>query len=112
MCDENLSAAKQNSVLRLGTSSLCFVVLNMADDDRNRRKRADSDVPEWKETCIGVWSKSEKGHQVTEDNNNRICYGISVVRISKVGLYQKKLIEFFHNYKNPSIDALFQFNRI
>ena len=55
------------------------------DDDRNRRKvQSDRDTkpPRWRETCIGVWSKSaSRGHNVNEGEYDKICHGISLVRI-------------------------------
>ena len=55
------------------------------DDDRNRRKvQSDREIkpPHWRETCIGVWSKSaSKGHSVNEGECDKICHGISLVRI-------------------------------
>ena len=65
----------------------------MADgDDGNSRepeipRTPDSSregTPDWKETCIGVWSRSTKGHQVTEAEPDKICNGISFVVINKV----------------------------
>ena len=55
----------------------------MADDDRNRRKtHSDRDeTPEWHESCIGIWSKSTKEHPVNDGDHDKICNGISVVRI-------------------------------
>lgn len=61
----------------------------MADDDRNRRKaHPDRDgTPDWHETCIGIWSRSTKGHHVNEGEHDKICNGISLVRIhGKVSL--------------------------
>ena len=58
----------------------------MADDGRDRRKRKKPGVPEWKETCIGVWSRSAKGENVDDNISGRICNGISIVRINKVRL--------------------------
>ncbi|KAK2556580.1 hypothetical protein P5673_021494 [Acropora cervicornis] len=55
------------------------------DDDRSRRKvQSDRDTkpPRWRETCIGVWSKSaSRGHNVNEGEYDKICHGISLVRI-------------------------------
>ena len=62
----------------------------MADgDDRNRRKPNSSGDggPDWKETCIGVWSKSTRGHQVTEAEQDKICNGISFVVLNKVRFF-------------------------
>lgn len=55
----------------------------MADDDRNRRKGpSDHDgTSNVHETCIGIWSKSTKGHHVNEGEQDKICNGISVVRL-------------------------------
>lgn len=61
----------------------------MADDDGDRRKPNSSGdgTPDWKETCIGVWSKSTKGHQATEAEQDKICNGISFVVLNKVRLF-------------------------
>lgn len=69
------------------------------DDDGNRRKpenprTPDSSregTPDWKETCIGVWSRSTKGSQVTEAEPDKICNGISFVVINKVSLMNSKV---------------------
>ncbi|XP_020626416.1 uncharacterized protein LOC110063762 [Orbicella faveolata] len=61
------------------------------DDDGNRTepenpRTPDSSregTPDWKETCIGVWSRSTKGRQVTEAEPDKICNGISFVVINK-----------------------------
>lgn len=61
----------------------------MADDDDGDRRKPNSGgdgTPDWIETCIGVWSKSTKGHQVTEAEQDKICNGISFVVINKVRL--------------------------
>ena len=57
--------------------------IKMADDDRNRRKPNSSrdGAPDVKETCIGVWSRSTKGHPVAEAEQDKICNGISIVII-------------------------------
>ena len=62
------------------------------DDDGNQRKPENPRTPDssreetldWKETCIGVWSRSTKGHQVTDAEPDKICNGISFVVINKV----------------------------
>ena len=58
---------------------------NMADDDERNRRKANpgqNKKPYWQETCIGVWTKSIKGHHVnSEADQDKICNGISVVRI-------------------------------
>ena len=54
------------------------------DDDRNRRKvnsGRESTTPQWRETCIGIWSKSTRGNHVNEGEYDKICNGISVIRI-------------------------------
>jgi len=58
----------------------------MANDDDRRRRKVQSDrdtkPPRWRETCIGVWSKSaSRGHNVNEGEYDKICHGISLVRI-------------------------------
>ncbi|KAM7439577.1 hypothetical protein ABFA07_011033 [Porites harrisoni] len=57
----------------------------MADDDERSRRKANpgqNKKPYWQETCIGVWTKSIKGHHVnSEADQDKICNGISVVRI-------------------------------
>ena len=70
----------------------------MADDDDRTRRKQDSSgegTPDWKETCIGIWSKSTKGHQVTEDDQDKICNGISFVVLNKVSLLMTKM--FFND---------------
>lgn len=67
------------------------------DDDVDRRKpenprTPDSSregTPDWKETCIGVWSRSTKGRQVTEGEPDKICNGISFAVINKVSPWLK-----------------------
>ena len=58
---------------------------NMADDDERSRRKANPGQNKktyWQETCIGVWTKSIKGHHVnSEADQDKICNGISVVRI-------------------------------
>lgn len=58
---------------------------NMADDDERSRRKGNpgqNKKPYWQETCIGVWTKSIKGHHVnSEADQDKICNGISVVRI-------------------------------
>ena len=56
------------------------------NNETNASKGAELDQ-NWKETCIGVWSRSTNGEKVTEDGKNRICNGISVVRIGQVRNY-------------------------
>ena len=57
----------------------------MADDDERNHRKANpgqNKKPYWQETCIGVWTKSIKGHHVnSEADQDKICNGISVVRI-------------------------------
>ena len=60
----------------------------MADDNDGNRRKANSDkTPDWNETCIGIWSRSTKGQHDNEGDHDKICNGISVVRIhGKVSL--------------------------
>ena len=61
------------------------------EDDENLKDEVASKSPEgdrdhdWKETCIGIWSRSAVGQKIDEDGKGRICNGISVVRIGQVG---------------------------
>lgn len=61
------------------------ITKKMADDDERNRRKANpgqNKKPYWQETCIGVWTKSIKGHHVnSEADQDKICNGISVVRI-------------------------------
>lgn len=51
------------------------------DDDGNRRKANSNRTPDWNETCIGIWSRSTKGQHDNDGDHDKICNGISVVRI-------------------------------
>ncbi|XP_068753485.1 uncharacterized protein [Montipora capricornis] len=57
----------------------------MADDDDKNGRKVNSDrgsrTPHWRETCIGIWSRSTKGHHVNDGEYDKICNGISVIRI-------------------------------
>ncbi|XP_032219446.2 uncharacterized protein LOC116602247 [Nematostella vectensis] len=60
----------------------------MADDEDPEKssgnaKKSRNPVPEWHETCIGIWTKSTKGEIDKTNKRNRICNGINVVKINK-----------------------------
>ena len=60
------------------------------EEDESKEEKASKPPEEveenWKETCIGIWSRSASGEKVNEDGKNRICNGISVVRIGQVSI--------------------------
>lgn len=66
------------------TQRMTKTTKNMADDDERSRRAnpGQNKKPYWQETCIGVWTKSIKGNHVnSEADQDKICNGISVVRI-------------------------------
>ena len=81
----------------LGEVAWAFVFLtaeylvkrNMADEDDERAKNGHS---EWKETCIGIWTRSTRKESVDGEERSKICNGISVVKLKKVPCKSRKCI--------------------
>ena len=59
----------------------------MADDNldsyKHRRKKP-TGTPEWSETCIGIWTKQNKECSEKNQNEKKICRGISILHLNKV----------------------------
>lgn len=61
----------------------------MADDNldshKHRRKKP-AGTPEWTETCLGIWTKNNKGSSGVGEDVKRKCTGISILHLNKVNL--------------------------
>ncbi|XP_028394005.1 uncharacterized protein LOC114518242 [Dendronephthya gigantea] len=59
----------------------------MADGDEkldsHKHQRKKGGTPEWSETCIGFWSKTHKEIPSKENDDQRRCWGISILHLNK-----------------------------
>ena len=80
----------------------------MADDDDKNGRKLNSDrgsrTPHWRETCIGIWSRSTKDHHVNDGEYDKICNGISVIRIH--GKVTLKIVSIHSQYFLQSLVSL------